>query len=234
MFSQRGVVTVVAPLVAVVLGLSGCSGSSGTPSGEAAPAGSSQSRAADEQAIRDTFERYRTALREQDGESVTSLVTAGTLDYYGELAGLTATGGPEEIGARGMTDRMNVAMLRHRLGAGKAEGMDGKALLIFAAKGGLVDKSAVEDFSLGEITVRGDTAVAAVSPSHRDGPQLPPRTFARESGQWRVDLLPMIENTDKTLAQLAEKYKLTEDEVIFKLVSAATGKQVGQSIFARP
>ncbi len=235
MFSHRGVVTVMAPLVAVVLGLSGCSDGSDTPRGEAAQAGSSQVRTADEQAVRDTFERYRAALRKQDGEAVAALVTTGTRGYYDELARLTATGGPEEIGARGVTERMNVALLRHQLAPEKAAGMDGGALLDFAVRKGLVDKSAAGGLELGEITVTGDTAVASVTfPGKRNGPELAPRTFVKEAGEWRVDLLPAIEANDKSIAELAKKHGMTEDAVIFKLVSAATGTPVDASVFARP
>ncbi len=235
MFSQRGVVTVMAPLVALVLGLSGCSGGSDTPRGEAAQAGGSQSLAADEQAVRDTFERYRAALRKQDGEAVAALVTAGTRGYYDELARLTATAGPEEIGTRSVTERMNVALLRHQLAPERAAGMDGRALLGFAVQRGLVDKSSAGDVQLGEITVTGDTAVVSVtSPGKRNGPELAPRTFVKEAGEWRVDLLPVIEATDKSLAELAKKHNMTEDAVIFKLVSAATGTPVDASVFARP
>ncbi|EIF00359.1 hypothetical protein [Saccharomonospora glauca] len=235
MFSQRGMAMLAGPLTAIVLGLTGCAGGADTSHGETAGPDSSHSRAADEQAVRDTFERFQAAFREQDGDAVVELVTTGTIGYYDELAELTATGGPEEIGARSMTDRMNIALLRHRLGAERVAQMDGRTLLSFAVREGFIDKSSVEGVELGEITFSGSTAVGTgTSPDQQAGLELAPRNFAKEDGQWRVDLLPAIEATDKALVETAKKHNMTEDAVILKLVSVATGTRIDESIFARP
>ncbi|OQO92409.1 hypothetical protein B1813_09410 [Saccharomonospora piscinae] len=185
----------------------------------------------DDAAVRESFDRYLTTLRDTDGEAAARLVTSTTIRHYGELATLAATGGPGEIGRRSLIDRLNIALVRHHLATEQLEAMDGPALFVVAVERGLIDKAQVETLTLGEITVSGDRAVAAAEDEGGKGTAL---SFARERGTWRLDLMPLIETSDRIMTELAARHGVSEDELVFRLASTATGTTVDESVFAKP
>ncbi|WP_298182912.1 hypothetical protein [Saccharomonospora sp.] len=182
--------------------------------------------------LREMFDDYREALRNGDGEAAAELVTTSTIDHYGDLATLAATGGPEEIGEQGPIDRMTVALLRHDLATEEIEAMDGVALFTYAVEKDVIDESTIASLELDEATVADDRAIATVK--GEGAPEGSELAFVRESDSWRLDLISMIEVSDKVIVELAKQRDVDEDELVLQLASATAGDTVEKTVFERP
>lgn len=225
----------------VGIGALGCAGQSGSaplppPIGApsaAVPTSSAQPSPAEvEPAVRATFESYGQALLDRNGSAAAALVTTDTIEYYGTLATLASTGGPEEIGARSLTDRLSIALLRVRRTPAELAQMDGRRLFEYAVEAGLVDESSVANNQLGSIRVDGERALAQVVVGSTPSPFN--YEFVREGDRWLFDIVSLIHATDPVLRQAARQAGRPEDELIFQLVESSTGQRVDASIFARP
>lgn len=234
MYRKRELAAVAALLLALTS--TACAGGGDNASSEAATQSTSAEPTAatpEELAeIRKAFDGYRNALQNGDGKTAAGWISKSTVEHYDELAALAATGGPEEIGERGPTDRMTVALLRHDLAPEEIGSLNGTALFTYAVEQDVIDDSTIASAELDEVTISGDRAVATVKGDNAE--QKAQLTFIRESDSWRLDLMSMMEVSDKAIAELAKQRGVDEDELVLQLASAAAGTTVEKAIFERP
>ena len=187
---------------------------------------------ADVAAIEDVFERYRAEVLAGNGAAVPAIVSPSTISHYDEVVRLAQTGGPEEIAAAGMMDRLMVARLRVTMTPEELGAMDGPGLLAYGVDNGMIDASSVETNSLGEVRVEGDRGYAEMIvdsvPSGVDW------EFARTGAGWTFDLAAGFPLINDTLEQVAAESDMTPDEFIFQAVTMVTGEPVDASVYNKP
>lgn len=240
MFSdhRRALVRVVAGVIA--LGLGACSG--GDDGKDARPADDAASSTttrpgADttvepDALVRASFDAYRSALLDGDGPVAAATVTQGTIAYFADMQNLAAGGGPEEIGARPMIDRLFVTLVRQRVERQQLLALSGTELLIYGVEEGLVAQDTVAAVMLGDVEIDGETADAAVI--NRGQPTSGRFRFARESGAWKVDLVFLLRAAEAPLRQAAANAGQDENRFIFERVAATTGMPVPPDVWRRP
>lgn len=218
-------------LVAALLG--GC-GTERQAQGSPEPVAttSATDAAADAEAIKASFERYRTEVLAGNGAAVPSIVSPSTITHYDEVVRLAQTAGPAEIAAAGVMDRLMIARLRVSMSPEELAALDGAGLLVYGVDNGMIDASSVENNSLGEVRVEGDRGFAEMlvdaEPSGVDW------EFARAGSDWTFDLAAGFPLINETLSQVAAENGMTDDEFIFEAVTMVTGLPVDASIFNQP
>ena len=172
-------------------------------------------------------------MLDERGEDVAELVTASTIDYYGELLALTLEADEQTLRGRRLIDRMTILLLRHRFPAPELHALDGRGLLVLGVEEGMVGTEDVVAADLGEVEVSGDTAVAEAITAEGAGPGLN-WEFRREGGRWRIDLTAPLPIANLALEQAAAESGLPEDDFVFRLIEATTGTQVQEDIWDPP
>jgi hypothetical protein len=203
----------------------------GSPSPVAETTSVTADSAADADAIRAAFERYRSEVLAQNGAAVPALVSPSTIAHYDNVVRLARTAGPEEIAGLGLMDRLMIARLRVDPPPEFAT-MDGAGLLVYSVDSGMIDAASVEQNSLGEVRVEGDRGYAEMLvdsvPSGVDW------EFARVGPDWTFDLVAGFPLINQSLSQVAAESGMTDDEFIFDAVTMVTGRPVDASVFEAP
>lgn len=221
-------------LIASVLLVGGC-GSDSAPKIAASPVATSSepvSQADDIAAIKALFEEYRRHLLERNGAGIPELVSPNTVDYYGDLARLAATAGPDELARRSLIDRFTVARLRVDKPADQLAAMDGPALLAYGVDQGYIDESSVADNQLGDIRIAGDRGFAQLVV--RSKPADVDYEFVRVGPDWKFDLAATFPLANAAFSQSAREGGITDDEFVFEMIELTTGEPVDASIYNRP
>ncbi len=225
---------VASGLITSVLLVTGC-GNDSPPKITASPVATSNeavSQADDIAAIEAVFEEYRRHLLDRNGDGIPPLVSPNTVDYYGELAQLAATAGPDALARRSLIDRFTVARLRVDLSADQLAAMDGPAMLAYGVDQGYIDESSVADNQLGDIRIAGDRGFAQLMV--RSKPTEVDYEFVRVGPDWKFDLAATFPLANAAFSQSAREGGMTDDEFVFEMIELTTGEPVDASIYERP
>jgi hypothetical protein len=194
----------------------------------ARPAGAVDSSVAVERG----FAAYKSALERRDGARAASAVSANSLAYYDRVRQMALTASREELSKVEGTERMLALGMRHQAPAELLATATPAELLAYAVSAGLVTNTAVAETELGEVSIEGERARAWIVV---DGePMRGVLQFVREDGLWKFDLEFAMRSSSGLIAALAQKSGLTEDAVIFQLLSQGTGKPVAPEIWIPP
>lgn len=231
---QLGICTVVLFMVAgLVLGQE-----SKTPPQEAAPL--EEVPDPETEAVRLVFEAYKRALLEGDGQAAAALVDASTLSYFGAIKDLAMSGSEEEVKARAFVDRLLIVTMRHELEVETLESMDLEGLLRHAIESGWIAKASIRRLDIGEITIDGDTArgvaktAGAIPAPAEPGAEPLSYAFIREDGVWKFGFSSLVASLNKVITDFAQQMGANEDDLIFTLVQALSGRQVLPEIWSAP
>jgi hypothetical protein len=186
----------------------------------------------EEAAIRQVFQRYRSAILARDGSIAANLVTQNTLEYYENIRAVAAEAGTETIAQRSMFDRLFIALLRVEVGPRELREMTGQELFVLAVDRGLIGEEDVRASEIGEVTIEGDVAMGeAISDGRASGLSW---RFAREGNGWRLDLTSVFPVANLAIKQVAQREGLSEDALIFQVVESVTGQRVSDEIWEEP
>jgi hypothetical protein len=182
----------------------------------------------DPEAVRRDFTAYKNALIDRDGATAAKLVSANSFRKYDQLRRLALSGTREELEKLSDVDRMLVLSMRLRtprelLRNGSPE--DLIAHSVSSSKAG----SSVERAELGDIAFESGLASAQIRMGVR--PVHGTFQFRQEDGRWKFDLEHALDMSRGTLKAEAEQKKLSEDELILRMLGAADGKPVGPEIW---
>jgi len=182
-------------------------------------------------AIQETFGYYRQAIADQDSSEVATMVTQETVDYFKELQELALYATPDELEKKGLTDRMQVVVLRHRVPMSTLQKKDHVELLKFCVETGLLGKS-IAAVEIGEIRLKENEAEAQTVLNGQPLPVV--LRFAKEGETWKVDMLSILSAGNEMLRGVAEERGLTEDDLILQMVTKGSGMDVPKDIWQPP
>jgi hypothetical protein len=120
------------------------------------------STADEAQMVRQVFEKYKQAVLSDNGEAAASLLSQGTIDYYGDMQQLAVCASPQEVRNQSMVNRMQVLLLRWRVPPEVLPQMSELELVTYAVNQGWIGKSGVVTVDIGDVTVSDSVALAQV------------------------------------------------------------------------
>jgi len=184
----------------------------------------------EESRVQKVFRDYKQALMTGDGDAAAALVDEGTLDYFQGVQRLALSGSREEVSARSFIDRLLVVTMRNELEREVLESLELDDLLHHAIEAGWIGKASISRLDIGEVSIDGDEAsgVALTGgqvPSPEDGDPLR-YSFVREDGEWKFRFSSLVESLNHLITQFTAQLGTNEDDLIFTLVQAISGKQV--------
>jgi len=179
--------------------------------------------------IRTTYEKYKTAILQDNGEEAVNYVDSRTIKHYTEILEKVKTADEATVNSLSFLDKLTI--LRIRISTKKEEIMsfDGKSLFAFAVKNGMVGKDGVSNQSLGEITNEGDFAKGQMLFKGQKTPIY--INFYKENNQWKIDLTSLFPTSTIVFKKLVEESGFTENEYLFELLEAVSNKKVGKEIW---
>jgi hypothetical protein len=191
-------------------------------------------------AVRDLFNRYKTALLTGDGATAARLVDQETLAYFEEIKALTLDGSEEAVRQRPFVDRLLIVTMRTELAKEELQTMDLEGLLKHAVDAGWIGKQSIMGLGIGEITVDGDQATAvAITPTSAQAQGAPAASelqyrFVREQGEWRFGFRSLVSSINQMISGLTQQMGTDQDALIFVLVEQLSGRKVLPEVWSMP
>ena len=190
-----------------------------------APASAAEATAAVERA----FAAYKAALANRDGSRAVSVLSSNSFAYYDRVRKLALSAPKSELDELEGTERMLVLGLRHQAPHDLLETGTPEDLLAYAVNAGLVSDTAVAKTELGEVTIEGELARCWIVVDGQ--PTRGVLQFALEDGGWKFDLEFAMRSSAGLIAALARQSGMSENDVVFELLSLGSGKPVGPDIW---
>lgn len=194
-----------------------------------------------EASVRQVFENYKRALVEGDGQRACSLVDRATFAYWEELRTLTLVGTEPEVRARTFIERLLIVSIRHQLSPEQLRGMTLEALIATAIAAGWISRASIEQLEMGTVSVSGDRALgqaltraSAADPGAAGVVDTLQYEFVREAGDWKFAFASLVRSLDRVIAELTAELGASEDDLIFTLVEAVSGRQVLPEVWQPP
>ena len=119
--------------------------------------------------------------------------------------------------------------IRHRTPKEDILSFDGKGLLVYAIKSGMVGKNSVANNSIGEITIDNNFAKGQFIANGQKAPFY--FHFYKEEGQWKIDLTSIFSVSTMAFKKMVDDSGQNENEYLFSLLEMLTGKKPGQEIW---
>lgn len=217
--------------VVVLLAISGCGGSSSGSTATTTSASASPS--ADEaESVRLAFERYKDAALAADGAAAAAALADTTASFYDGARNAALTATQQELAALPPVERLTALVMRGTLDPETLRSSSPKELLVAAVDAGLIGEDGVRNLELGEVTVSGETATASAVARGSSTPI--DLAFKREEGQWRFDLLPLLEVAQAGFEGAAEQQGVTVDQLVETLLTQRFGPEKYAELVNRP
>jgi hypothetical protein len=182
--------------------------------------------------VRRVFLSYKDAILQQQGEAAVSLVNRATLQYYARMKTLALVGREKEVRLLSPMNKIMVLSLRHRVPVDDLREMTPEEVFKYAVNHGWIGKNNVLDSDIGRVQVFGNDASADYIQSNKPTPLK--YRFAKEAGNWRIDLTALMPVADQAMSILIKREGLDEDTFIISLIESVSGKKVSPSIWQPP
>jgi hypothetical protein len=202
----------------------GCSGDSAGPLASGPPASASAvapNPAKDELAVRQSFDRYRTAALEKDGEAALAEIASTVYPFYDQARGDALTASDDQVRGLTVAEQLTIYVLRGSIEPEVLRTATPPELVVAAVEAGLVGEQGVQNTDLGEVEVLGNTASGQVLSNGQ--PSRLRFSFVREDGRWKLDLLPVLQLANGAFAGLAKEQGTTVNELIDQLLQSLYG-----------
>ena len=180
-------------------------------------------------AVRASFDNYKQAILNERGEEAVQYVDSRTIKYYGEVLDKVQHADSATVNGLGLMDKVMVFSVRHRTTKEEIMSFDGKSLLVYAIKSGMVGKNSVVNSSIGEVTIEGTFAKGQYVSNGQKAPFN--FNFYKEDNAWKVDLTSVFPTTNMVFRKLVDESGQTENDFLFSILETLTGKMPGDEIW---
>jgi len=183
----------------------------------------------EEKLVVKAFENYKTAILNDKGEDAVKFVDCRTIKYYSDMLELVKTADSTKIETLSILNKLMIFTIRHRTSKGEILSFNGKSLLIYAIKSGMVGKSSVANNSIGEVTINKDFAKGQlIANGQKTTIYL---HFYKEDKQWKLDLTSIFPISMVAFEQMANESGMGQNEYLFLLLEMMSGKKPESKIF---
>jgi hypothetical protein len=179
-------------------------------------------------AVKASFDNYKQAILNDKGEEAVQYVDSRTINYYGDVLEKVRSADSATVNRLDLLDKVMVFSVRHRATKEDILSFDGKGLLVYAIKSGMVGKNSVVNSSIGDVTVEGTFAKGQYVSNGQKAPFN--FDFYKEDNAWKVDLTSIFSTTNIAFRKLVEESGQTENEFLFSILERLTGRRPGDEI----
>jgi hypothetical protein len=169
-------------------------------------------------AVKASFYNYKQAILNDKGEEAVQYVDSRTINYYGDVLEKVRSADSATVNRLDLLDKVMVFSVRHRATKEDILSFDGKGLLVYAIKSGMVGKNSVVNSSIGDVTVEGTFAKGQYVSNGQKAPFN--FDFYKEDNAWKVDLTSIFPTTNIVFRKLVEESGQTETNSSFRYLSA--------------
>ena len=180
-------------------------------------------------AVKASFDNYKQAILNDRGEEAVQYVDSRTIKYYGEVLDKVKHADSATVNALALMDKVMVFSVRHRTTKEDIMSFDGKSLLVYAIRSGMVGKNSVVNSSIGEVTIEGTFAKGQYVSNGQKAPFN--FSFYKEDNGWKVDLTSVFPTTNMVFRKLVDESGQTENDFLFSILETLTGKRPGDEIW---
>jgi hypothetical protein len=180
-------------------------------------------------AVTASFDNYKQAILNDKGEEAVQYVDSRTINYYGDVLEKVRSADSATVNRLDLLDKVMVFSVRHRATKEDILSFDGKGLLVYAIKSGMVGKNSVVNSSIGDVTVEGTFAKGQYVSNGQKAPFN--FDFYKEDNAWKVDLTSIFPTTNIAFRKLVEESGQTENEFLFSILERLTGRRPGDEIW---
>lgn len=172
-----------------------------------------------------SFENYKKAILNDNGDEAVKYVDSRTIKYYCEILYLVKTADSTKVETLSMLDKLLVFFVRHRISREDILSFDGKSLLVYVIKNGMVGKNGVSKYSIDDVTIIDKFSKGQFSANGKKAPFY--LHFYKEDEQWKIDLTSLF-----PLSTMVFKMLVGETtELILSFLEMATGKKPNHEIW---
>jgi hypothetical protein len=179
--------------------------------------------------VKKSFDNYKTSILNDKGEEAVKYVDSRTIKYYSDILELVKTADSTKVETLSILDKLMVFSIRHRTSKKDILAFDGKSLLVYAIKSGMVGKNSVANNSIGEVIVEKDFAKGQLIANGQKAPFY--FHFYKEEGQWKIDLTSLFPVSTKALKKMADDSGENQNVYLFSLLEMITRKKPGTEIW---
>ena len=183
---------------------------------------SSSSLTSNEKLVRQAFENYKTAILNDRGEEAVSYVDSRTIEYYTDILDKTIYADSLTTSDLSLLDKLMVLSIRQRTASDKILSFDGKSLLVYAIKEGMVGKNSVANNEIGDIEIVD--AFAKGQLLHLGNPAPMYFHFYKEAGFWKTDLTALFPMATVAFDQMVKESEMEENEYLLMLLEMVSGE----------
>lgn len=181
--------------------------------------------------IQENYDLYTKAMVIFDGAAAVDYVTNSTIEYYNSINQLIKHGDSIQVAHAPIMDRMLIFRIRHLNSIEPISFYSGRELFIYAITTGLIGKNSVRNIYLDKISIKGETAVATAKKGKENAGYF---YFNKENNKWRMNLIPLIEETNSYLIDhVVSKYK-SQYEFIHEMIQGVNQNTIDESVYWIP
>ena len=162
--------------------------------------------------IQETFNKYKTALLNNNGQEAIKYLNTQTLEYYSTLLSNIIFKSKREIEQLPLFDQYSIYFIKAYIGKGKILSFqnDEANLYIFLINSGLIDIVSLEKQSIENIKIDNYLAKANIL---INGSQTSMKYyFSKEDGQWKIDASPLLSIIKDEFSKKINNFKDTIDD----------------------
>ncbi len=175
----------------------------------------------DEEAIHQVFEEYQAALIVQDGETAIKYINQPTIGYYDEMLELAKSGSKEEIQEMSIVDQVAVLSARVKFTPEQLEAFTPENFVIYSINEGMIGSQSAARFKFDRVAQIEGNKAAAIIGQEGAGEQKGPLSefqFTKEDGQWKLDLIALLNNSKLIVEQLAARQQIEKQDMVERIV----------------
>ena len=121
-----------------------------------------------------------------------------------------------------------VLSVRHRTTKEDIMSFDGKLLIVYAIKEGMVGKNSVANVSIGEVIIEGDFAKGQLVSGEKSPFYF---HFYKEDANWKLDLTSIFDISNISFQKMAKDSEEKENDFLFNLLEMISGKKTDSEIW---
>lgn len=185
----------------------------------------------DQKLVQKSFELYKAALQEENGEEAIKYLDKTTIDYYTKMLDLTKNADSLTIEKQTILDKLMIFSMRHRVPKEEILNFDGKSCLVYSIKTGMIGKNLAAS-SIGKVQVKKGTSAEGQLLIY--GEKTPFKfLFNKEDGVWKIDLTSFFQVSNKQFQKMADESGKSTNDYLFSLLEMLTQKKPDSGIWEK-
>jgi len=184
----------------------------------------------DEDKVIECYEKYKAAILNDRGIEAIKYIDSKTIDYYSDILDKALYADKDEVTKESLVNKLAILRIRHEIPLVDLRNMNGSSLVVYSINNAWVGKNAIIGLSVRNIKIESDFATANV---YKDNKNIGLKyRFYNEEGQWKFNFIFMLELSNLIMKQQLNNLGYeNEDDFIFDMLEAVSGKKVTEEIF---